>query len=126
MSVASLDQRLMARKGRAAPAGGRRHEPGRDPTEPMLTAPGHPTEPPAEPAEPAAIRHTNGAAGAPAKLTLRLPPDQHRRLRVAAACWNTTMQALMTAALDRYLADADDVCTRVAAAAAGTGEAGDA
>lgn len=110
MSVASLDQRLMARKGAATPAGGRRHDAGTGPAEPMLTAPGS-----APSKAGRTTRRPPGETGRPAKLTLRLAAAQHRRLRVAAACRDTSMQALMTAALDHYLADAEDVCACVSA-----------
>jgi hypothetical protein len=123
MSVASLDQRLMARKGAAAPAGGRRHDAGGGPTESLLTAP---ERAPAAPAKAAGIPATAGTPGTPAKVTLRLAADRHRRLRVVAACRYTSMQALMTAALDHYLAEADDVCACVSADAARTREADDA
>lgn len=123
MSVARLDQRLMARKGSAAPAGGRRHDAGDGPTESLLTAPERAPNAPAKAAGPCT---TASPPAAPAKVTLRLAADQHRRLRVAAACRNTSMQALMTAALEHYLAEADDVCACVNADAARTREADDA
>lgn len=126
MSVASLDQRLMARKGAAAPAGGRRHDAGGGPTESLLTAPERAPAAPAKAAGIPATAGTPGTPGTPAKVTLRLAADRHRRLRVAAACRNTSMQALMTAALDHYLAEADDVCACVSADAARTREADDA
>jgi hypothetical protein len=123
MSVASLDQRLMARKGAAAPAGGRRHDAGNGPAESMLTAPGSPQRSAAAAPAP---RSASGETARPVKMTLRLPLDQHRRLRVAAACRGTSMQVLMTAALDLYLADGDDVCACVSAEITQTREAGDA
>ncbi len=111
MTVASLDQHLMARKGTAAPAGGRRHDVATPApkAETTLTAPPAPRPP---------------AQGASARLSLRLNAAQHRRLRVAAACHGVSMQALITAALDHYLADVDHVCAcvRDSAASARSGE----
>ncbi len=115
MTVASLDQHLMARKGTAAPAGGRRHDAATPAprAETALTAP---------PAPPAPRAH---AQGVPARFSLRLNPAQHRRLRVAAACHGVSMQALITAALDHYLADVDDVCACVRSEAASTAAGND-
>jgi len=95
MTVASLDQHLMARKGTAAPAGGRRHDAAKPEAATALTAPPAPR-----------VRK----AAPPVRLTLRLERAQHRRLRVAAACHGVSMQTLMNAALDHYLAGVDDIC----------------
>ena len=41
----------------------------------------------------------------PARLSVRIPPEMHRRLRIAAAVHETTIQALITQALDKWLDD---------------------
>ncbi len=40
-----------------------------------------------------------------ARLSVRIPPELHRRLRVAAAVNDTTIQALVIQALDEWLGD---------------------
>ncbi len=40
-----------------------------------------------------------------ARLTLRLEPDRHLKIRLAAAHMNLSLQDIMTDALDRYLAE---------------------
>jgi hypothetical protein len=91
MTVASLSGRLLARKGTARPsaavprsAGAETSLPSRAP---LRLAP--PQEPP--------------ASGERARISLRLDPERHRRLRLAAAHLDCSLQDLLIAALDEHL-----------------------
>lgn len=98
MSLATLSGELLARKGDAAPAGGRSH--------PHESSPATGLRPVAAPKA--------ASNGSRVRLSLRLDSERHRRLRVAAACQNQSMQAVMLAALDRHLADAAGGCSCIA------------
>ena len=54
-------------------------------------------------AKPASPKRQAGAGGRKAAFTLRLDPERHMRLRVAAAVSAQSAQHLVTAALDQYL-----------------------
>lgn len=56
------------------------------------------------PDRPAPALHGHDAGAAPHRLTLRLDDDRHRRLCIASARLQTSVQHLVAAALDRYLA----------------------
>jgi len=49
----------------------------------------------------------NGGHHGPYRFSFRIPPDQHRRLRVAAAQKNISLQQALTEALENYL---DGLC----------------
>jgi hypothetical protein len=107
MTVASLNATLLARKGGARPA-----VPGAEPAAPAGSTSPPPSAQPAQAAGPTAPapRLRPAAAepapgGARARLTLRLDPERHRRLRLAAAHLDRSLQALLTDALERYLAE---------------------
>jgi hypothetical protein len=112
MTVASLTGQLLARKGEARPSivHGREPRPARSapPPEPARCVPAAAPQP-APAADPGP-----GAPDRRARLTLRLDPNRHRRLRLAAVHTERSLQQLMTAALDAYLAglDLDCACVR--------------
>lgn len=83
LSVASLTGGLLVAKGTAQPT-----------CFPLYEVAGADARPqPVEPAPPAA--HS--------RLTLRIDPVRHRRLRLAAAQFGQSGQAILVAALDHYL-----------------------
>jgi len=108
---ASLHSGLLARKGEALPS-----SPTRLPESYYADAKEAPTPP--EPA-PSHLQAVSNEAPAPArprkprrksadprrKLTLRLTPEQHRRLRIAAAQLDCSQQSLMVEALDALFED---------------------
>lgn len=91
MTVASLSGQLLARKGTARPSAAVPRSAGADipstPRAPLRLAP--PQEPP--------------ASGERARISLRLDPERHRRLRLAAAHLDCSLQDLLIAALDEHL-----------------------
>jgi hypothetical protein len=127
MSAATLSSNLLASKGGAAPAGGRSRTPKRAVAAGLRpvgagTSTASPTASPKAPGDlPAGpqgeVVHDDGGAppGAErARVTLRLDGERHRRLRVAAACRGESMQTVMVAALDAYLASGAGGCVCVA------------
>ncbi|WP_147274928.1 hypothetical protein [Ferruginivarius sediminum] len=92
MTVASLSGQLLARKGTARPSAavprGAGVETSLPSRAPLRVAP--PQEPPA-------------AGGERARISLRLDPERHRRLRLAAAHLDCSLQDLLIAALDEHL-----------------------
>ena len=66
--------------------------------------------PVAPPVAPARVQRTAPApAGRRAAFTLRLDPERHLKLRLAATMQNVSAQVLVTEALDRLLAEFDDL-----------------
>ncbi len=109
-SLATLTGALLVRKGEARPTA-------------TLTAVSGRAD--GAPANERTARARRGPAGGgsgahPVAMTLRLDPARHRRLRLFAACTERSMQAVLVAALDDYLARAcadDDLgcaCLRLA------------
>jgi hypothetical protein len=111
MTVASLNARLLARKGDARPA-------------PIDTGEGRARPAPSAPASPAIQRPSPGPWPAPAawpeepagdprsraRVSLRLDDARHRRLRLAAIHLDASLQQLLTHALDQYLAQVAPDC----------------
>ncbi len=102
MKVATLTSSLLARKGTAMPSG---FAPTAMP--PMPPAPTHsaPTPPAA-----AARQSAAGAVARPKrdgtgriKMSLRLKPDQHLKLKLVAAFRRDSAQKLLVAAIEQYL-----------------------
>ena len=123
MTVASLNARLLARKGDARPApldtGAGRARPasarpaaGTWPSSPVSSPVSSPASspvsssvwPPVLPGEP------GGGAHARARVSLRLDDARHRRLRLAAIHLDASLQQLLTHALDQYLAQVAPDC----------------
>lgn len=111
-SLATLTGSLLVRKGEARPTA-------------LTAAPARPPDAPAN-ERTARVRAGQSGGGASAHavaMTLRLDGVRHRRLRLFAACTERSMQAVLVAALDDYLARAcadDDLgcaCLRLAAPA---------
>jgi len=111
MKAAELCHGLLARKGHAAPSM-------------AVSQPG-----------PALSRIPTAPVGAPkpdvddgrrVRLTLRLNPGEHRRLRVAAAHLDCSMQAVMSKALEAYLTGlrADCPCLGSCDSGEGRGQGG--
>lgn len=98
MTVASLNARLLARKGDARPAP---IDTGEGRARPVTSRPAAGTWPaPAVwPEEPAA-----GDPRSRARVSLRLDDARHRRLRLAAIHLDASLQQILTHALDQYLA----------------------
>ncbi|SDG10344.1 hypothetical protein SAMN05216241_105139 [Limimonas halophila] len=94
LKAGSLDATLLARKGAAQPA--------------TVNRPATRNTPP--PAAVAPAPESGRTSGKRARLTLRLDPVRHRRLRIAAAHLNCSMQALLTESLDDRLAALESVC----------------
>lgn len=94
MTVASLSGRLLARKGAARPSAMN----GRQPFVSDRAA-----------AQQVAAVQTP-AGGERARISLRLDPVRHRRLRIAAAHLDCSLQDLLIAALDAHLADLVPAC----------------
>ncbi len=96
---ASLSGALIVTKGHAAPAGlfGMNGKAG----VPTVQKPDRPAAGGA--ATRPALRNNHPAERS--RLTLRLDPDRHLKIKLAAAHLNLSLQELMTDALDRYLAD---------------------
>ena len=94
---ASVTGSLLSRKGEAGPSTDRQAltERWQPPREVCLPEARH---------APAAIPAASVAAEASLKVAMRLSEGQHFRLRVAAAQLQMSRQALMSAALDHYLA----------------------
>jgi hypothetical protein len=97
MTVASLNARLLARKGDARPAPIDTGEGRARPSMPRPSAGNWPA-PAAWPEEPA------GDPRSRARVSLRLDDVRHRRLRIAAIHLDASLQQLLTHALDQYLA----------------------
>lgn len=100
--AASLTGTLLFRKGGASPNGFRTRPPYVAPS--VAAAADAPAEAPSRsrPRKDGADKTASGAA----RLTVRLDPDQHRRLRIVAAHTRQSIQAVMMAALDRYVGEA--------------------
>jgi len=100
-SVATLSGSLLVRKGEARPAV-LSHAPAQRVD--LATAAGG-VRP-----RPRLARAGGGAGGGPAPhpvaMTLRLDGERHRRLRLFAACTDRSMQSVLVAALDAYIARA--------------------
>ncbi|MDZ7711811.1 MAG: hypothetical protein U5L06_01215 [Rhodovibrio sp.] len=103
MTVASLNARLLARKGDARPAPIDTGEGRARPTPPRPVA-GSWQVPAVWPEEPA------GDPRARARVSLRLDEARHRRLRLAAIHLDASLQQILTHALDRYLAQVAPDC----------------
>jgi hypothetical protein len=95
---ASLTSSLIVTKGNAAPAGllamNRKRNSSRPVIGPKATKPHLP--------------HDDNTPPSPAqrsRLTLRLDPDRHLKIKLAAAHLNLSLQEMMIDALDSYLAD---------------------
>jgi hypothetical protein len=120
MSAATLSSKLLAPKGSAAPAGGRSRTPKRAVAaglRPVGAVPDAVPDSSVPPSGPRGEANDDGYAppGAErARVTLRLDPERHRRLRVAAACRGESMQSVMVAALDAYLANGAGGCACMA------------
>jgi hypothetical protein len=95
---ASLTSALIVTKGNAAPAGLLAMNRNRAPSRPNNTA----RVP--KSGSTAAAEGRNGPAQR-ARLTLRLDPDRHLKIRLAAAHMDLSLQDIITDALDRYLAE---------------------
>jgi hypothetical protein len=135
MSFASLTGALLARKGKAAPS--KLAAPALGDGEPSLaaarsiasaaeTAAETAAEPPRAPLQPrpASRQATQRPPGQPvtdrfgrARVSLRLDPERHQRLKLAAAHARLSIQDILTGALDAYVssiapkfAGADCVC----------------
>ena len=103
MTVASLNARLLARKGDARPAP---IDTGEGRARPAMARPSAGTwpAPAAWPEEPA------GDPRSRARVSLRLDDARHRRLRLAAIHLDASLQQLLTHALDQYLAQVAPDC----------------
>lgn len=104
MTVASLNARLLARKGDARPAPIEGSESRARPA-PAGPAPAPGTGPTALPGDPPA-----GDPRSRARVSLRLDDARHRRLRLAAIHLDASLQQVLTAALDHYLAQVTPDC----------------
>ena len=113
MTVASLNARLLARKGDARPAPidtgeGRARPASAHPASahpvPGRPSAGHWPAPAAWPEEPA------GNPRSRARVSLRLDDGRHRRLRLAAIHLDASLQQILTHALDQYLAEVAPDC----------------
>ncbi|MDE8652673.1 hypothetical protein [Novosphingobium album (ex Liu et al. 2023)] len=62
-------------------------------------------------ARPAGSRRSALAEGRRAAFTLRLDADRHLRLRLASTVLNQSAQAIVTAALEQYLAEMPEITT---------------
>jgi hypothetical protein len=101
---ASITGALLARKGEAGPSADGRAGAGRWLAQPdAATAVTLPPSAP-KPKAPAPQASFVPDAAASVKIALRLSEAQHFRMRVAAAQMQVTRQALLSAALDHYLA----------------------
>ena len=100
MKVATLTSSLLARKGTAVPS--------------AFAPTAMPAMPPAPTPPAAAARKTAVAAGGAVvrpkrngtgriKMSLRLKPDQHLKLKLVAAFRRESAQRLLVAAIERYL-----------------------
>ncbi|MBK1670891.1 hypothetical protein CKO28_23040 [Rhodovibrio sodomensis] len=114
MTVASLNARLLARKGDARPA-------------PIDTGEGRARPIPSRPAADAwpapAVWPEEPVAGDPrsrARVSLRLDDARHRRLRLAAIHLDASLQQILTHALDQYLAQVALDCPCMARGRAGS------
>jgi hypothetical protein len=107
MTVASLNARLLARKGDARPAP---IDTGKDRARAASAHPskGRPTAGPwpaaAGPETPATDPRSR------ARVSLRLDDGRHRRLRLAAIHLDASLQQILTHALDQYLAQVAPDC----------------
>jgi hypothetical protein len=138
MTVASLNAGLLARKGDARPSVISHQEPWPSRAAPAAQA-ASPQAPAGRSADAAGCAPEGCAGGLAAgpdapraqrdrrgrvRLSVRLDAERHRRLRLAALLTETTIQELLTAALDARL-DAlglDCPCVRAAGRTAGDGE----
>jgi predicted HicB family RNase H-like nuclease len=109
-TFASLDQVLLARKGKAAPASGSRANTGDASPEAERAAPIPEVK---RQQEELAARISNdtcttitlpASAGRRAAFTLRLDPERHLKLKLAATLEGRSAQQLVTQALDEFLA----------------------
>ena len=103
MTVASLNARLLARKGDARPAPIDTGEDRARPTSPRPVS-GSWQTPAAWPDEPASDPRSR------ARVSLRLDDARHRRLRLAAIHLDASLQQILTHALDQYLAQVAPDC----------------
>lgn len=92
MTVATLSGRLLARKGAARPSS----------TTPRHGATAQPKPAPSPTLE---TVQPPPSGGERARISIRLDPARHRRLRLAAAHLDCSLQDLMIAAMDGYLAN---------------------
>ncbi|MBK1696271.1 hypothetical protein [Rhodovibrio salinarum] len=118
MTVASLNARLLARKGDARPAPIDSDEDRVRPpvcrmsvgvTESLLHNASLPHEPGTE------------NPHARVRVSLRLTGERHRRLRLASIHLNASLQQILTHALDQYLAQLTPACPCMGEAGAGSG-----
>lgn len=100
MKVATLTSSLLARKGTAVPSA---FAPAAMPAMPAMPPPPAPTPsaPPAAVGGAVARPKRNGTGRI--KMSLRLKPDQHLKLKLVAAFRRESAQRLLVAAIERYL-----------------------
>lgn len=113
---ASVTGSLLARKGEAGPSADRRAvlerwHPQSTPTEVALPPPPPMPKPPvtprpeAPPMQAVVASSASAPSGGGVKIALRISEAQHFRMRVAAAQLQVSRAALISAALDHYLAN---------------------
>jgi hypothetical protein len=114
---ARLTSHLLARKGTAFPAGGfaaaNAALPGLTPPSeaaPLKQGATQPVDPPAMPARRAPISRESGLGAGRVKMTVRLDPNQHGRLRILAALQRCTSQEIVVRALDAYIRASGSDC----------------
>lgn len=66
-----------------------------------------------------AARHARGAPPAAGRASCRLPPEDHRRLRIVAAQLERSLSEVVREAVQRFLDEHRDDCACVAALARG-------
>ena len=100
--TASLTGTLLFRKGNASPSGFRVRPPYEAPSVAAITD--VPVEAPSR--RRSRKSDADKAASGVARLSIRLDPDQHRRLRIVAAHTRQSIQAIVMTALDSYIGEA--------------------
>lgn len=94
MKIATLSSNLLARKGAAQPSPAAAQTPNLTPVR-------------------GAPQTHERAGGARVRISLRLDPARHRRLRLAAVHLDRPLQDLLVAAIDQYLDQLDLSCACV-------------
>jgi hypothetical protein len=100
--TASLTGTLLFRKGNASPSGFRTRPPYETPNVAAVTD--APVEVPSH--RRSRKSGADKAASGVARLSIRLDPEQHRRLRIVAAHTRQSIQAIVMTALDSYIGEA--------------------